>query len=434
MNVLIVSALGETTAAALRLILAGHEVRYFVYAEDSKDIGKGLVPLARDWRAELAWADLVWIDDVRQTVPGRRSMYGGGEWAQEIRKQGKPVLGGSPNSDRLENDRMYGQEILRQHGIPTVPMHRFTSFNVAMTFVERMGGGWAVKHQAQVDRNLNAALKKPDDVLGFLDWQRKNWNVLAPHKPVDFVLQETVDGVEMAMTAFFNGARFLESVYLNQEQKKLMDGGEGPSTGQMGEMGAVRKLPDMFTGTLGRLEPWLAAEGYHGFIDLNCILTPSKVVPLEFTCRPGYPTIWSVAELLDSDFADFLLYLSGAWKIPPSWSYEYVANVVVASGTWPEPDERKNKGLLLRGVKDVGVEHVHLLDVQLTPEADIVSAGVTGMMCAVTARGDKPQEAAEMCYEIADKVRVTPYRIMRKDIGMGFEDDWERISSWGWVD
>ena len=37
MRILIVSALGETTAAALRLLLDGHDLRYYVHAEDSRD-------------------------------------------------------------------------------------------------------------------------------------------------------------------------------------------------------------------------------------------------------------------------------------------------------------------------------------------------------------------------------------------------------------
>jgi len=435
MKILIVSALGETTAAALRLLLDGHDVRYYVHAEDSRDCGRNMVPLSRDWRSDVPWADLVWFDDVEQVVPGRRGRYGGGAWAQEVRRTGKPVVGGTPTTDKLENDRMFGQETLKQYGVDTVPMHRFTTFGAGIAFVKKVGGAWAIKHNAQVDRNLNSVAWKPDAVMGFLEWQQAHWDALAPRLPVDYVLQEAVKGVEMAVTGFFDGTRFSDQFYLNQEYKKLMDGDEGPATGQMGEMGQVQCLPDLAAKTLGRLTPLLAAEGYHGPIDLNCIATPSQTVPLEFTSRPGYPTMWSVLEALDTDLASALLWMAGAWKMEPRFTRDFICNVVIASGSWPVVDERgRNEGLMLRGVKEVGVKHVHLLDVQIDRDANIVSAGPIGLMASVTARGQEPGTARAMAYELTKHLKVTPYRIMRHDIGAGFCDDMARLASWGWVD
>lgn len=433
LNILIVSALGETQGAALRLTLDGHDVKFYVHAADSQDIGQNLVPRVKDWRDHVPWADLVWFDDVEQSVVGR-NRYGGGQWADLVRKLGKPVVGGTALTDKLENDRMYGQKMCEQFGIDTVPMHRFTGFLAAERFVKQMGGGWAVKHQGQVDRNLNTVGFTPDEVMGFLRWSHRNWKTLAPGKEIDFVLQEAVKGVEIALTAFFNGTRFANSVYLNQEYKKLMDGDKGPATGQMGEMGQVQDLPDIFSSTLGHLEPWLAAQGFNGWIDLNTIATPSKIVPLEFTPRPGYPTLWSTIEALEGDLVEMLLWMAGVWPIEPTFTHDYIANVLICSGTWPEPDDRKNRGLQVSGIKEQGVKHAHLLSVQLDNDGNIMSAGPAGNLVDVTARGQDVDTARKMAYEIADAIKVTPYKIQRTDIGENFEDDWTKLKSWSWID
>jgi len=435
MKILIVSALGESTAAALRMMLDGHDVKYYIHTKDSQDVGKNMVDRVRSWEDLVPWADIVWFDDVEQAVTGRQARYGGGRWATQVRQTGKPVVGGTELTDRLENDRMFGQETLKQHGVDTVPMYRFHNFQTARRYIERMGGAWAIKHNAQVDRDLNTVCWKPDAAMGFLDWLAEHWQALAPGKKVDFVLQEAVKGVEIACTGFFNGTHFSPYFLVNQEYKKLMDGDEGPATGQMGEMDQVQYMPDLATRTLGRLTPLLAKEGFTGFIDVNVIATPSQTVPLEFTARPGYPTLWSCTEALDSDFASCLQWMSGCWPLAPQFTKDFLCNIVIASGTWPRADdEGKNDGLMLKGVKDVGVKHVHLLDVQVNNKGDIMSAGPMGMMCAVTARGRDPETAIKMAYETAKHLKVVPYRIMRHDIGQGFVKDMARLASWGWVD
>jgi hypothetical protein len=61
----------------------------------------------------------------------------------------------------------------------------------------------------------------------------------------------------------------------------------------------------LFDETLGKLEGWLAAEGYVGSIDLNCIVNDTGVYPLEFTPRFEYPTITLQEEAFESGTEQF---------------------------------------------------------------------------------------------------------------------------------
>ena len=91
---------------AWEVVKEGHDVKYWIREEESKDCADGFVPKTNDWRKEVEWSDLIIFDDV----------LGMGEWAAEMRKIGKLVVGGTPYTDRLEDDRTFGQEELKKYG------------------------------------------------------------------------------------------------------------------------------------------------------------------------------------------------------------------------------------------------------------------------------------------------------------------------------
>lgn len=64
----------------------GHEVKYYIQNADEKEIADGFVPKTDDWRREVDWADVVVFDDV----------LGMGSLADELRRAGKLVVGGTP--------------------------------------------------------------------------------------------------------------------------------------------------------------------------------------------------------------------------------------------------------------------------------------------------------------------------------------------------
>ena len=59
----------------------------------------------------MDWADVIVFDDT----------LGQGEKAQALRAKGKPVVGGTPYTDRLEDDRSFGQEELKKAGVNIIP-------------------------------------------------------------------------------------------------------------------------------------------------------------------------------------------------------------------------------------------------------------------------------------------------------------------------
>jgi phosphoribosylamine--glycine ligase len=92
---------------AWQVVKEGHEVRYFIEDESEKSIGDGFVPKVDEWESHIDWADVIVFDDV----------LGLGEKAQQLRADGKHVVGGTVYTDRLEDDRSFGQEELKRHGV-----------------------------------------------------------------------------------------------------------------------------------------------------------------------------------------------------------------------------------------------------------------------------------------------------------------------------
>ena len=95
------------TIEALSLDLAykikeeGHEVKFYIQSKDEKDIGDGFVAKTDQWEDLIGWADVLVFDDL-----------GFGKTAEKLRSEGKRVVGGSVYTDRLENDREFGQKEL----------------------------------------------------------------------------------------------------------------------------------------------------------------------------------------------------------------------------------------------------------------------------------------------------------------------------------
>jgi len=121
-KLLFVSFDGLIADIAWQVTKEGHEAKLWIQDEDERGIADGFAPKCDDWRREVDWADVVVFDDV----------LGMGGWAHELRKAGKRVVGGTPYSDRLEDDRAFGQQELKAAGVSIIPQENFTSFDDAM--------------------------------------------------------------------------------------------------------------------------------------------------------------------------------------------------------------------------------------------------------------------------------------------------------------
>ena len=106
----------------------------------------------------------------RPWAPGRRT----------LRKAGKPVVGGSPYTDKLEDDRAFGQQELKAAGVSIIPQENFTSFDDAIAYVRRNPNRYVIKPsgEAQNYKRLLFVGEEEDgrDVVQVLEDYKRAWS------------------------------------------------------------------------------------------------------------------------------------------------------------------------------------------------------------------------------------------------------------------
>src|SRR5262245_34099156 len=259
---LFVSYTGLIADIAWQVVKEGHEAKLYIDTPSEREIGDGFVPKTSNWKSEVDWADVVVFDDV----------LGMGAMADALRKNGKPVVGGTAYTDRLEDDRGFGQQELKAAGVAIIPQADFTSFDEAIAYVQASPNRYVIKPsgEAQNNKRLLFVGEEEDgkDVIQVLDDYKRTQSALIK----EFQLQRRVVGIEVAVGAFFNGKEFILPICVNFEHKKLFPGDIGPPTGEMGTSVFWSEPNKIFNATLKKMEAKLAEEKYTGYIDVNCIV------------------------------------------------------------------------------------------------------------------------------------------------------------------
>ncbi len=221
----------------------------------------------------------------------------------------------------------------------------------------------------------------------------------------------------------------MESAYLNTA------GNIGPSTGEMGTSMFWAGRNRLFEETFGKIEGWLAEEGYVGSIDINCIVNETGIYPLEFTPRFGYPTIALQEESIESSTAEFFHDLAHGNAPEPEVHGGYQIAVRVVLPPFPFDDEEtydENSRNAAVVFETESREGIHLEDTKRV-DGQWRVAGESGMPIVVTGKGETMRAARERAYDRLDDI-VMPNMYYRDDIGERWVDgDGDRLQAWGYL-
>jgi len=421
---LFVSYTGLIADIAWQVVKEGHEGKLWIQDPEEAEIGDGFVPKTRDWKSEVDWADVVVFDDV----------LGMGTMAEELRKAGKKVVGGSAYTDRLEDDRAFGQAELKAAGVPIIPQENFTSFDDAAAYVKSNPNRYVIKPsgQAQNDKQLLFVGEEEDgrDVLQVLEDYKRAWS----DKIKEFQLQRRITGIEVAVGAFFNGKEFILPINVNFEHKKLFPGDIGPPTGEMGTSMFWSEPNKIFNATLKKMEARLAEERYTGYIDVNCIVNNNGIYPLEFTSRFGYPTIFIQQEGMLTPIGLFLWDLAHGVDPKLKCKSGFQVGVRIVMPPFPFDDTATFESFTKNAVivfKKGTPEEVHIEDVKIV-EGQWLVAGTSGVVLTVVGLGQTMKQAREQAYTRVRNILI-PNMYYRDDIGERWAEDSDRLHNWGYL-
>jgi phosphoribosylamine--glycine ligase len=401
----------------------GNDVKFFIQSATEKDVGDGFVEKIDSWEDQTDWADVIVFDDI-----------GFGKAAEKLRAEGKKVIGGSAYTDRLENEREFGQQELAKAGVSVLPNWNFSDFEEAIKFVQGSPGRYVIKPsgKAQNEKELLFVGQEEDgnDVINVLAHYKKNWS----NKIKIFQIQQFSSGVEVAVGAFFNGKDFVRPVNINFEHKRLFPGNIGPSTGEMGTLMMWTSRSRIFELTLEKMKPALTASGYVGYIDINSIANGTGIYPLEFTSRFGYPTISIQMEGITSKWGKFLYSLAKGDDVELNTKKGFQVGVVIAVPPFPFNDDRTFRKFSEDATilfKTQNLDGIHLGEVKIEG-SDWRIAGRSGYSLVVTGSGSTTEEAREKAYRRVANIMI-PNMFYRTDIGGAWVRDSDLLLSYGYM-
>jgi len=416
------SLTGLISDIAWQVAKEGHEVRYYIKEEKERDIADGFVPKSDNVEKDTEWADIIVFDDT----------LGQGEKAQQAKAMGKKVVGGTAYTDRLEDDRSFGQEELKKAGVNIIPYKEFDSFDEAVEHVVQNPARYVIKPSGEaqnVKRRLFVGEEDDgQDVIRMLEAYKKAFS----DEIKVFQLQRRVTGVEVAVGGFFNGRQFVYPINVNFEHKKLFPGNLGPPTGEMGTSMFWSQPNHLFNQTLLKMEAMLTAEGYVGYIDVNCIVNGNGIYPLEFTSRFGYPTISIQQAGMITPIGQFFWDLASGNdpKLRVKSGFQIGVRIVVPPFPFDDTETfesfSKNAAIVF---KRPPADEYHIEDVKQV-NGQWVVAGTSGVILIVVGTGQTMKQAQAQVYSRIKNVLI-PNMYYRTDIGDRWDEDSDRLHNWG---
>jgi phosphoribosylamine--glycine ligase len=401
-------------ALYMRLLADGHEVKVYAGEPLAQGTMAGLVEHTSSWESELDWIKAPRCEGIILFENVAKSR---GELQDRLRQDGFRVIGGSAYGDRLENDRAFAQRILADIGLRTARVEEFSDVASANQFLADHPGRYVLKFNGQEfgsKDNYVGKLSDGSDVRAVLQAKAAQLG-----GDLNFILMEHIEGVEMGVGAYFDGARFVGSACLDWEHKKFFPGDLGELTGEMGTIATFDRSQAFFEQTLKPMASMLSAGGYCGYINLNTIVNQAGIWPLEFTCRFGYPGFAVLGPLQETKWADLFSVLTGGQghvQMRP----DFCAAIVLTTPPFPYDRKAVEEPVGLPIVFDgeltkAELDNLYYGEVGLL-NGQLVTSGQYGWTMVATATAATIEMARNKAGVLAEKVIVPNVRY-RRDIG-----------------
>lgn len=219
-------------------------------------------------------------------------------------------------------------------------------------------------------------------------------------------------------------------------------------THNTGEMGTAMKYVPIEDSKLAQemlipIQGALYRAGYTGFIDVSVIIDEKgQALPLEFTCRPGWP-LFQIQQALHPDPVCWMKeLLEGEDCFKPN--LDIALGVVIAIPDFPYTTltRKEVSGFPIWGITEKNIHNIHLSEVmlgelpvwengKLKVVEGIVSAGDYLLTCSGT--GKTVSDAKEKAYKVVKSLEIPNSPMYRTDIGDRLEKQLPILQSLGYA-
>jgi len=324
-----------------------------------------------------------------------------------FQKNGLRIWGPNQKAAQFESSKVFSQNFMERHGIPTASAGTFSEAGPAKAFAAALGGqcvvkadGLALGKGVLMCANQTEAERAVDEIMVGKTFGAAGARV---------VIQEFLAGIEVSLHALCDG-KTAKIFPTSQDHKRALDGDGGLNTGGMGTYSPTPFLSDAELKRAGDeiLIPWLrgCAEekiDFCGILYPGVMLTKNGPKVLEFNARFGDPETQIYLTRLENDLVELLdASVSGTLdQMELKWKPAASVCVVMASGGYPG---NYAKGKVISGLDAANV----LPDVKVfhagTAKSgnEIVTNG--GRVLGVTALGKDLKVAQAAAYAAVKKI------------------------------
>lgn len=326
--------------------------------------------------------------------------------ADRLRKKGISVVGPSAEAAKLESSKAFAKDILSSANIPTAPYLTTTSPEVALAYIEEVGG----RHKLVIKADglcggkgvvvCNTQMEARAAVINIME--RDAFGEAGRR----VVIEKRLEGREVSLMAMVTKDRVV-MLPAAEDHKAVFDGDKGPNTGGMGAYSPSPYADDDFvervrTKIVIPVRDAMAARGtpYRGFLYIGLMVVPGEgPYVLEFNCRLGDPETQVILPRIDEDIYPWLKGLADD-ELPSDTikvSKKHAVCVVQCARKYPEKPET--------GQMIVGLEEAALMENVTVYHAGTLLDDTTGRhstnggrVLGVTALGDTLEAARTQAY------------------------------------
>lgn len=424
---------GAWFAAILRM--QGHSVDYHLSLPKYADIMQGIVPQAKvnfhDHRkndSNIGFPDYSKYDVSVFDLTGR-------ERQADFSSTRTPTIGDGTTHKLLEEDRLFGIELMENAGIDVPTYEVFTDTGAAKSYIKENKKRYVYKPNGGQDQDAGTTYVSDSDtdMLEYID------KLFLLSKGSPFLLQEFKTGVEVSVEGWFNGTDFY-CLNCTLEEKKFMNDGVGPNTGCSGNLVfTLNSGSRVFQEGLGKAREVLSALGYRGMIDLNTIATEDKLYGLEWTPRFGYDASATLVNMYGGDFGELLQRVASGGIPEQKWKAEYGVSARLSIPPYPtEIRIAKVKGIPIKGFNldnDEELLKTYFYDVMAQgsgSSAELVCAGLNGLICCPIETSQSPQGAFAQLDNRIEKIHI-PDMQYRTDLQSSIMKRFFKLKEMGWI-
>jgi len=324
-----------------------------------------------------------------------------------FQKNGLRIWGPTQKAAQFEASKVYSQDFMERHGIPTARSEIFSDAAAARNFATTLDGRCAVKADGLalgkgvlICQNVEEANKAIDEILISKAFGSAGARI---------VIQEFLEGMEISLHALCDG-KTAKLFPTSQDHKRALDGDLGLNTGGMGTYSPAPFLTDAELADVGAkiLNPWLkgcAADGidFRGLLYPGVMLTKDGPKVIEFNARFGDPETQVYLTRLENDLVELLsASVDGTLgNMELRWSRTASVCVVMASGGYPGSYA---KGKPISGLAEAGaLPNTKIFHAGTAKAGDqIVTNG--GRVLGVTAWAETLSAARDAAYQAVERI------------------------------